>query len=78
MIRYNIKTGDKIANATARGIRDQAYKPFLKRMSCGVCREDTIIDFSLDHNGYVRSEIFACCDEFNDRILEKLNPPEDS
>jgi len=72
MIKYKIKTGDKTENAKARAIRDQVYKK-LKNMRCGCGGGDTIIDFIINNDGYVKGQIIACCDEFEFRIRKKLN-----
>lgn len=75
MIKYKIKTGDKVVNATARIYRDEVYKPALSGMRCKNHKGDTLIEFVIDEDGHAKAEISACCDEFRLRILKKIDHP---
>jgi len=75
MIKYRIKTGDKVENEVARYKRDHYYKPQLDRMRCGCGNGDTTIEFIIGDDGHTKSYVIACCEEFEFRIKKKLGPP---
>lgn len=75
MIKYEIKTGDKVLNIQARNLRDVAFKPLLKGMNCRKCDMETIISFIESDFGGVRHQLSACCSGFEQRIKDKLNIP---
>ncbi len=74
MIKYEIKTGDSTLNRQARNQRDVAYKPVLKGMHCGKCKNDTIIEFVESDLTHVKALIHSCCSDFDKRIRHKLWP----
>lgn len=72
MIRYKTHLGFKHLNARVRETRDYVYKPALKGMHCRKCSTDTEIKFVPDSYGAFFTEIDACCQDFNNRIKDKL------
>ncbi len=74
MIKYEIKTGDSTLNRQARNQRDVAYKPVLKGMHCGKCKNDTIIEFVESDLTHVKALIHSYCSDFDKCIRHKLWP----
>lgn len=80
MIKYKVNLGSDHLNTEARQQRDYAYKPQLKGMHCGKCKDiDTVIEFhqmSAPFN-MVNGRILACCPEFEQRIRTRIGKKRD-
>lgn len=76
MIKYEIKLGSSYLNKIARDYRDVGYKPVLKGMHCRKCSTDTIIKFVKSEIS-VKHKINACCNDFEQRINDRLFPKRD-
>lgn len=77
MIKYIIETGEKTANIIARQRRDSFFKPALKGLRCNNCNHDTVIRFQKDPEIRVVHHIEACCPDFEQKILRRLDATHD-
>lgn len=75
MIKYEIKTGDKVANDKARSIRDNIYKPALKGVRCRNCKTDTVIRFIETDPPMprVKAIVDACFEAFKTEVEQKAD-----